>query len=106
MSRRARVEVSGRLVGEQDTRSIRDRARDRDALLLAAGKLRGPMLEPLLEAEIAEQLGGARARLFLPEAADHLRHHDVLDRRELRQQMVKLVDEADLGAADARALGI
>ena len=37
----ARVEIAGRLVGEQDARRVGDRARDRDALLLAAGKLAG-----------------------------------------------------------------
>ncbi len=33
-----RVEVAGRLVGEQQPRRVRDRARDRDALLFAAGQ--------------------------------------------------------------------
>ena len=42
--RGARVEVAGRLVGEQDARRVGDRARDRDALLLAARKLRRPVL--------------------------------------------------------------
>jgi hypothetical protein len=76
------------------------------ALLLAAGQLGRPVLEPLAQAEIAQQFGGTLARLLLREAADHLRQHHVLDRREFRQQVVKLIDEADLGAADARALGI
>ena len=35
------VEISRRLVGEQDARRVRECARDRDALLLAAGELRG-----------------------------------------------------------------
>ena len=34
------VERAGRLVAQQDVRPLRDRARDRDALLLAAGELR------------------------------------------------------------------
>ena len=39
----------------------------------------------------------ARAsRLARSQAGDQLRHHDVLERRELRQQMMELVDEADL----------
>ena len=56
----ARVEVSGRLVGEQDARRIGDRARDRDPLLLAARELCRPMVEPLLQPEIAEA-GRSRA---------------------------------------------
>ena len=39
----ARVEIAGRLVGEQDARRVGDRARDRDALLLAAGQFRRPV---------------------------------------------------------------
>jgi hypothetical protein len=35
---------------------------------------------------------------------DELRHHDVLQRGEFRQQVMELVDEADLVAADRRAL--
>ena len=55
------VEIAGRLVGEQDARRVGDRARDRDALLLAAGQLRRPMRQALLQTEIAQQFG-ARAR--------------------------------------------
>ena len=40
------------------------------------------------------------------QAADHLRQHDVFQRGEFRQQMVGLVDEADVGAAHPRALGV
>ena len=36
----ARVEVGGRLVGEQQRGPVRERSRDRDALLLAAGPRR------------------------------------------------------------------
>ena len=61
MARGVRVEIAGRLVGEQDARGIGDRAGDRDALLLAAGQFRGPVLEPLLQTEIAQQLGRALA---------------------------------------------
>ena len=38
-ARRALVEVAGRLVGDQHERIVDERARDRDALLLAAGEL-------------------------------------------------------------------
>ena len=36
----ARVEVAGRLVGQHDRRIVGERARQRDALLFAAGQLR------------------------------------------------------------------
>ncbi len=51
---RARVEIAGRLVGQQDARRIGDRARDRDALLLAAGQLRRAVRQALLQAEIGQ----------------------------------------------------
>ena len=55
-----RIEVAGRLVGEQHARRVGDRARDRDALLLAAGQFRRPVRDALAEAEIGEDFGGAR----------------------------------------------
>ena len=41
------VELAGRLVGEQQRRPVRQRARDRDALHLAAGQLRRPVIAAL-----------------------------------------------------------
>ena len=84
-------------------RRVGDRARDRDALLLAAGELRRPVRQPLAEAEIGQQFGRrACAPRPCDEAADHLRQHDVLERGEFRQQMMQLIDEADRVAPDAR----
>ena len=98
------VKVSGRLVGQQDPRRIGDRAGDGHPLLLAAGQFRRTMGQPLAQAEIAEQFDGALVRLAAREAADHLRQQHVLQRGEFRQQMMRLIDEADLIAANAGAL--
>ena len=54
------VEIAGRLVGDQDGRLDGERAGDRDPLLLAAGKLRRIVRQPLAEADLAEH--GARPR--------------------------------------------
>ena len=102
----ARVEISGGLVGEQDARGVGNRARDRDALLLAPRKLRGAVSEALLQAEVAEQIAGAPGGFPAREPADHLRHDHVLNGGKFHQQVMELIDEADLGSADARALGI
>ena len=59
MVRRVRIEIAGRLVGQQDPRHIGDRARDRDALLLAARELGRPVRQPLAEAQIGQQLARA-----------------------------------------------
>jgi hypothetical protein len=49
---------------------------------------------------------GALARFLTRKTADHLRDDHVLDRGKFHQQVVKLIDEADLDAADARALRV
>jgi hypothetical protein len=41
----ARVQVSGRLVGEEDRRIVDQRPGNRHPLLLSAGKLVGPMVD-------------------------------------------------------------
>src|SRR6185295_17015421 len=61
----ARVEVAGRFVGEQDRRIDRQRARDRDALPLAAGELVGQMMQAVFELDQREQ----RARVCRPSSA-------------------------------------
>ena len=42
-----RVEIAGGLVGQQNQRLAHHRARDRDALLLAPGQLRGVVMDPV-----------------------------------------------------------
>jgi hypothetical protein len=95
----AAIEVAGRLVGEDAIGRAGERARDRDPLALAARELRRPVLEPRAEAELAERVGGARPRLDRGDAADAQRHGDVVERRELGQEMVELVDEAEMAIA-------
>src|SRR5215212_592238 len=102
----ARVEIARGLVGEEDAWRVRDGAGDRDALLLAARKLRGPVGEPVPEPEEGEKLCCPLARLLLNEAPDQLRQHHVLDRRELWKQVVELVDETDGGAPQAGASAV
>ena len=55
------VELAGRLVGEQQPRAVGERARDRDALHLAAGELRRPMVGAGGEADVLEQLASFAA---------------------------------------------
>ena len=52
---RLRVEVAGRLVGEDHPRLDDERARDRDALLLAAGELARQVAGAVGEADLGEQ---------------------------------------------------
>ena len=80
LARRAAVEIAGRLVGEQQVRLVRQRARDRDALLLAARELPRPMVLAAAEAHRLEQRRGARLALGARHAGEHHRQRDVLRR--------------------------
>ena len=55
------VERAGRLVGEDHAPAVHERARDGDALLLPAGKLRRPVVRPVGEAQRGEQIGRPRS---------------------------------------------
>ena len=102
---RARVEVARRLVGEQSAGSRDERARDRDALLLAAGELARLVVEAVAEPDALERGGGQRARVALPAAAVvEQRQLDVLQRARARQQVEALEDEAELLVADVGEL--
>src|SRR4029079_16187432 len=90
------VEVAGRLVGEDAVGLAGHRAGNRDALALAARKLRWPMEQPLAQAHLLERLCRAVARRRNGNATDPKRHRDVVDRAELGQQVVELVDEAEM----------
>ena len=99
---RVRVEVAGRLVGEQDGRIGDQGAGDRHALLLAAGELRGVVVLAAGEADPLERGAGAAGAFARREAevAVEQRQLDVLGRPRPRQQVEALEDEADLGVAD------
>ena len=56
------VEIAGRLVGDQDGRIGRERAGQRDALLLAAGKLRRIVMQPFGQSDLGQFLARARER--------------------------------------------
>src|SRR5690606_11743622 len=91
-------ETARRLVGEQDPRLMDERARERDALLLAARELRRIMIEPTAQAHALEQRGGPRGDVSV--AAQLERHLHVLERGQRRQELERLKDEADVIAPE------
>lgn len=97
------VKIAGWLVGKKQSRRIGDGAGNCDALLLAAGKLAGAMRATMADAHIIEKLAGPLSGFLPGKPGDQLRHHDIFERREFRQQMVELVDKADFAAADGGA---
>ncbi len=64
------------------------------------------MLQPRPQPDPSQQLGRRAARRATRPAGDHQRQRDVLQRRELGQQVVKLVDETQMAVADPTALGL
>ena len=74
------VQVARWLVGQQDLGMIGQRARDRDALLLAAGELAWQMPQPPAKPKRAQQFGGTAIRVAAGAAGDHLRQRDIFQR--------------------------
>jgi hypothetical protein len=88
------IEGAGGLVAEQDFGTLRDGASNGDALLFAAGKLRGEMVRAGGEADQIERFIRTHgvARHFGNEA-------DIFAGSEARDEVVKLENEADHIAA-------
>ena len=76
--------LPGRLVGEQDVGVHGERARDRDALHLAAGELRRLVVHPVAEADLGRAAPRPAPCASSRHAAEEQRHLDVLERRDLR----------------------
>ena len=88
-----RVEIAGRLVGEEQGRARRGRPGDGDPLLLAAGQLGGIMGETVAEADRL-QLGPGEVERSVP-AGQLERNGDILERGHRRKQMEGLEDDPD-----------
>ena len=94
------VERGRRLVEDQDVGPADDGARDGDALLLAAAQLDRRQLRAVLQADDLQILGGLLERLVPVALLQDQRDRDVLGRRQAREQMIVLEDEADLVQAE------
>jgi hypothetical protein len=89
------VEVAGGLVGQHQRRLEHQRARDRHALLHAAGQLARPLVQRIAQADGGEQRARALAlRGVTRPVAHQRRQRHVLQRAEGRQQVVELEHEA------------
>ena len=88
-----RVQVAGRLVGEHEPRTVDERARDRDALQLAARQLARTARRAVPEADRAQHLRHARFAAAVERAVQGERQRDVLCDVEVRQDVKGLEDE-------------
>lgn len=91
------VEISGRLIGQQQARLIDERARNGGSLHFAAGQLAGPVAAPRTEADAGEQHFGPLAG---DPAGKQRGQQDVFLDAQRRQQAEMLKDKPDLRAAD------
>ena len=93
------VEVSGRLVGEDNRGAGRERARDGDPLALTGGELGGPVARAVRGGPTRSRCASAAARVS--PAANRTLSAAV----EVGHEVEELEDEADLRAAQGGALG-
>ena len=98
----AGVEVARGLVGEDDGRGVHEGAGDGDALLLTSGELAGEVVHAPVEPEGVREL--SKPVLVHGAAVEEGGQRDVLPGAEDRDQVVELVDEADLATAEDREL--
>ena len=89
------VEIARWLIGENDLGLICQRPGHGNSLLFAARQLTRLVMQSILQPNPFEKHPGAipdTAPVFSP---DKSRHHNVLQRRELREEEVKLEDKTD-----------
>ena len=100
--RRLAVEVAGRLVAKEQRRVVDQRTRNADALLLTAGKLVRQAVSFVGDMQRVEQF--VEAVFVLCPAVQIPRQQDVFLCGQNRDQVVELIDDADLTAAKNREL--
>ena len=93
-----RIERRSRFIEQHGDRIHAQRAGDGDALLLAAGQLTGELVGMGGEADALQQLQALLARGGLVALEHfHLRQRQVVDDRQVREQLEVLEHHADLG---------
>ena len=93
------VQVSCRLVSQQQFRHADQRSGDRDALLLSAGDFADFMIQAVRQPHPVQNLARGSLGFGPVIAADQFRHHGVFKRRKLRQKMVELKDKPNIPVA-------
>ena len=93
------VEIAGGFIGKQQLRAAVERARQRDPLLLAAGKLYRQMVQALTQPQLLQQCPGAAAALAIAFAAQQRRKLDIFQRIEGGDQHKRLKNKADVLSA-------
>jgi len=90
------MKLAGRLIREQYARTVRDRARDRHALALAARELRGQIAGTVCNSQLGKQLIRASPPSSAVAPPELLHDEQVLASGEERNEIGGLEHEADL----------
>ncbi len=101
----ARVEVAGRLVGEDDLGAAGERSGDGDPLLLAARELGRAVPQAVRRDRRSSTTWSNHSAIGLA-AGEAGGQRDVLGRGERRDEVERLEDEADAVAAQLRELAV
>ena len=102
--RRARIEVAGWFIGQDDRGLIDQRAGDGHTLLLTAGELIGMAGFAARQPDAGERLRRAFVALGGSETGVEHRQFNVLHRRSAREQIETLKNETDFAVADVGAI--
>src|SRR6266566_3119140 len=96
------IEISRWLVGQQNSRLASKSARDCYALLLSAGELTGQMFCAMRHAHTLQSSGDRRFAFAGAHASISERQLDVLEHREIADQIKTLENETDFAIANPR----
>jgi hypothetical protein len=97
-----RIEIAGRLVGQDQWRAVDDGAGNRHALHLAAGELVRKVRRSPFQSHFRQHLGHARLDLGARNGSQRQRKGHVLEHIQRRDEIEKLEDVADRFAAQHR----
>src|SRR6266542_3563399 len=104
LHRGAAVQVAGGFVRQQDRRPVDQSARNGDALLLSAGKLRGKVINAIAQPNHLQGLMRPLRALLLTQLGVQSGQLDIFQRRGARQQVESLEDKAELAIANGGEL--
>ena len=102
--RHFRIDIAGRLVGDEQLGPADHRAGDGDALLLAARQRRRAGAGAVGEADPGEHLPDRRFEVLVLDARDPERQRDIVEGGEVRDQPEILEDDADPPAEAGQAV--
>ena len=98
------VEVAGGLVGEDQLGVVHQGTGHRNTLLLPSRQLRGFVPYPISKFQKIKKFLRSFESFLTTFSGDERGHRHILQRRELGQQMVELIDETDMPVSELRQL--